>query len=82
VIPKLIHPLLVLIATATDRELAHALQFLKVENRTLRDRLPKTIRVTPQERRQLLKFGVPLGPAIKDLITIVTPRTFRRWAAS
>ncbi|QDU39645.1 Integrase core domain protein [Maioricimonas rarisocia] len=81
-IPRLIHRLLVLIATATDRELAQALQYLKVENRILRDRLPKAIRVTPAERRQLLRFGTPLGTAISDLITIVTPRTFRRWVTA
>ena len=78
-ISKLIHRLPVLIATATDRELAQALQYLKVENRLLRERLPKSIRVTPTERRELLKFGTPLGTAINDIITIVTPRTFRRW---
>ena len=54
-------------------------QYLKEENRILRDRIPGPIRVTPQERRRLLKFGRSLGPAMKELITIVTPRTFARW---
>lgn len=76
---KLIHPLLMLIAGATDRALARHLQYLKEENRILRGRLPKHIRVTDRERRRLLRFGKPLGSAIKDLITIVTPRTFARW---
>jgi putative transposase len=43
--------------------------------------LPKRISVTPEERRRLLKFGIPVGPAIKDLITIVSPRTFARWVS-
>ena len=41
--------------------------------------LPKRITVTPAERAKLLKLGVRLGSAIKDLITIVHPRTFARW---
>src|SRR5258708_40042925 len=70
-----------LIATATDKTLARYLQYLKAENEVLRAKLPKRISVTPEERRRLLKFGKPLGPAIKDLITIVSPRTFVRWVS-
>lgn len=54
-------------------------QFLKVENEVLRDRLPEHIIVTPKERRRLIRFGKPLGSAIKDVITIVSPATFLRW---
>ena len=56
-------------------------EFLKVENRILRDKLPKRITVTKQERTRLIKLGKGLGSAIKDLITIVSPRTFARWMA-
>lgn len=76
---RLFQPLLVYLSVATDRELARQIQFLKEENRILRDRLPKRITVTPQERRRLLKYGRGLGKAIRELITIVTPRTFARW---
>jgi putative transposase len=76
---SLVQSFLLLIARSTDRELARYLEFLKAENRILRGRLPKHIIVTPRERQRLLRFGRPLGPAIKDLITIVTPRTFLRW---
>jgi len=68
-----------MLATATDRELARQIQYLKVENRLLRDRLPRRINVTAQERQRLLKYGKPLGKAIRALITIVSPRTFARW---
>ena len=47
---NLFHPLLTLIATATDRPLAHHLEYLKEENRILRARIPKRIRTTPEER--------------------------------
>ncbi len=75
----LMHPLLVLIANATESELAKYVEFLKVENQILRERLPKKIDTTEAERDKLLKVGRPLGPKIKGLISIVTPRTFLRW---
>ncbi|MCA9106834.1 MAG: hypothetical protein KDA83_15535, partial [Planctomycetales bacterium] len=31
------------------------------------------------ERERLLKFGLPLGKAIEEVITIVAPATFYRW---
>lgn len=73
---------LLVLASATDRELARQVQFLKVENQILRGRLPKRITVTPQERQRLIKYGRPLGTAIKELISIVSPRTFLRWLSA
>lgn len=67
---------LLILAGATDKELAKQVQYLREENRILRDRLPKRIQVTPQERSRLLKFGREVGSAIKSLIIIVTPQTF------
>jgi putative transposase len=75
----LFHSFLMLIAKATDRELARYLEFLKFENRILRAKLPRRLEVTPRERQRLIKYGKPLGTAIQDLITIVTLRTFARW---
>jgi putative transposase len=75
----LYHSFLELLATATDQALARYIQYLKEENQILRAKLPKRLTVTAQERRRLVKFGKPLGAAIKDLITIVSPRTFARW---
>ncbi|WP_029630871.1 helix-turn-helix domain-containing protein [Zavarzinella formosa] len=77
---KLYQSLLALIAGMTDRELAKIMQYLKAENRILCDRLPERILVTPKEKRKLLRFGKPLGGMIRQLITIVSPRTFLRWA--
>ncbi len=64
---------------ATDRERARHIQYLKAENRILRDKLPKRLTITARERQRLLKYGKPLGKALRDLITIVSPRTFARW---
>ncbi len=74
----LLQPLL-LLASATDKELARQVQYLKEENRILRGKLPKRITVTPRERHRLVKFGRAVGSAIGELITIVSPRTFARW---
>lgn len=79
---RFISPLLFLIASATQDQLAKQIQYLKAENEVLRARLPRHIRTTPTERVKLLKFGKPLGASIKDVISIVTPRTFARWVAA
>ncbi|HJZ57698.1 MAG TPA: hypothetical protein VKE74_22210 [Gemmataceae bacterium] len=50
-----------LLASATDRELARVVEYLKAENRILRDRLPARITVTPRERTRLVEQGVQLA---------------------
>jgi len=77
----MLQPFLLLLARTTDHELARQLQFLRLENEMLRRRLPGRISVTAGERRLLIKFGKPLGKALKDLLSIVSPRTFARWLA-
>jgi putative transposase len=73
------HSLMLVLTRVTKRDLARQVQFLKVENEILRSRLGKRVTVTVRERNRLLKFGKPLGSAIRELITIVSPRTFSRW---
>lgn len=73
------HPLLALIASVTDRELARYVEFLKEENKILRSRVPGQIHTKPHERERLLKLGKPLGRAIEELLTIISPSTFYRW---
>jgi len=75
----LFHPLLALIASATDRQLAKYIQYLNEENKILRARIPGQIHTTRSERKRLLKFGKPIGRAIEELFTIVSPSTFYRW---
>lgn len=76
---KIFHPLLALIASATDRELAKYVEYLKEENKILRARIPGQIHTTREERQRLLKYGKKVGRAIEELIGIVTPATFYRW---
>lgn len=75
----LFHRFFTVIAAATDRQLVKYIEYLKEENRILRARLPQEIHTRRDERARLLKFGRPVGQAIKELISIVTPQTFYRW---
>jgi len=78
---RFLHPLLMILARATEKELVQMVEYLKAENRILRGKLPKRIEVAPAERAKLLKLGLRLGAKIKEVITIVHPRTFARWAS-
>ena len=68
--PRIFHPLLALIASATDRELARYVEFLKEENKILRARIPGEIHTKPEERKRLIKYGKALGRAIEELISM------------
>ena len=76
---KIFHPLLAMIASATNNELAKYVEYLKEENKILRARIPGQIHTKPEERARLLKFGKVIGRAIEELMTIVSPSTFYRW---
>ena len=71
--------LLLLIAGATNRELARQVTYLKVENKILRGKLSGRVTVTAQERNRLVRFGAKLGKSLNQLVTIVHPDTLRRW---
>src|SRR5688572_24992438 len=72
---KLYTAMMMLLAKATDRELARMVSYLKGENRILRARLSEHINTTPRERERLLRFGRNLGQAIYSVVTIVSPGT-------
>ena len=72
--------LLMVLAGATQKELARHVRYLKVENQILRSELPKRITVTEQERNRLIRFAKNLGTkALRELASIVHPDTIRRW---
>ncbi|QDV25925.1 integrase core domain-containing protein [Aureliella helgolandensis] len=75
----IIHPLLALLASLSRQELARQVTYLKTENRILRSKLPHRISLSNQERRTLVKHGRQLGARIKELISIVSYSSFRRW---
>lgn len=78
---KIFHPLLSMIASASDSEMARYIEFLKEENKILRARVPGQIHTKPDERSRLVKLGKALGRAVEELITLVAPSTFYRVCA-
>jgi len=72
--------LLSLLGRITQENLTYQIEYLKVENEILRKRVGRSIRPTPIERKKLVKFGAPLGKDLKNIITIVTYKTFLLWA--
>jgi putative transposase len=76
---KFYHSLLLLIAGATEKQLARQIQNLKAKNLILRSKLPERIIISRRERRTLMKFGRHLGKAIQEVVSIVHPSTFLRW---
>jgi putative transposase len=75
----IVHPLLTLLASLTRQELAQQVAYLKAENAILRSKLPDRITLSNQERRRLVRHGKKLGPRIRELVSIVSYSTFRRW---
>ncbi len=78
----IIHPLLTLLASVTRQQLLQKIAYLLAENRILRSKLPDRISLSNQERLKLVRAGKKLGPRIKDLISIVSYSTFRKWVRS
>jgi ABC-type phosphonate transport system ATPase subunit len=58
---RLIHPLRMLIARVTEKELVQIVEYLKSENRIVRSKLPRLIEVTPAEQAKLIKIRHGLG---------------------
>jgi len=78
---KLYCAFLMRLAQFTENELAKVVQFQKEELAILRQRVPGRLRLTAQQRQRLVKYGKPLGKKLNEVITIVSPRTFARWAS-
>ena len=72
------HALLLLIAGATQKDLAAQVRYLKIELEIARSKLPQRVTFTAQERNRLVKFGAKLGRALDKLVTTVHPETLRR----
>jgi putative transposase len=72
--------LLLVIAGATQGELARQIKYLKVENEILRGKLPKRIPITPKEKHRLVRFAQKLGgKVVRQLTSIVAPDTLLKW---
>ncbi len=75
------HFILAVLAGWVHREQIKAIEYLKAENRALREKLGnKRLRFTDEQRRRLAVKGHALGrKALRELDPIVTPDTILRW---
>jgi putative transposase len=73
--------LLMFFAGWVHRGQLDVIDYLKEENRVLREQLgDQRLRFTDDQRRRLAAKGRPLGlPRLKELASIVTPETLLRW---
>ena len=71
--------LLFMLGKMTHSDLVRKIEYLKAENRILRSRLPKKMRLKTHEQDQIIKYGLPLGASIKEVLTITSYQAFRRW---
>jgi putative transposase len=77
---RIFQPLLFMLARCTRNELIRQIEFLKVENEILRDRLNKQyLKIRPAERARLLELGKAIGPSLRQIMSIVNYPTFVRW---
>lgn len=67
------------LAQSRSSDLHRQVQFLKAENGVLRSGIKDPIRTSRAERDRLIKLGTSLRPAIKEIISIVKPKTFAKW---
>lgn len=74
-----VEPLYLRLMQATHADLARQVEYLRAENRVLRSKVEGVVRLTPAERRYLIELGRRVGPALRDLISVVHYDTFRRW---
>jgi putative transposase len=72
--------LLLVLAGASNKELARQVKYLKVENEILRSKLGKRVVVTPSERTRLIRFASKIATKVlSHIVSIVHPETVIRW---
>lgn len=77
---RLFAPLFVLLARCTRNELARQVQYLKVGNSILREKIDGPVWQTDQERARLLKYAQHIpGNVLQYLVSIVHYKTVQRW---
>ena len=73
-------PLFFLFVRANEEQLRRHILFLKTELELTRSHVPKSrIFLTNEERQRLLELGDGIGPDVLKIVSIVHPRTYRRW---
>jgi putative transposase len=75
-----VQPLIAGIHRLFSRDLALENDFLRAENRVLRELIPdKRPKLTDRHRRLLIKYGMQIKDRLRDIISIVKPETLLAW---
>ncbi|MEM8865687.1 MAG: integrase, partial [Planctomycetota bacterium] len=78
--PPWFSPLFFLFARSSEEQLRRQILFLKAELEMTRARVPQSrIFLKDEERQRLLELGDGISSDVLKLVSIVHPRTYRRW---
>lgn len=78
--PHWFSPLIFLFARSSEDQLRGQILFLKAENEMTRARVRQSrVFLKDDERQWLLELGDGIGADALKLVSIVPPRTYRRW---
>jgi len=73
-------PVIATVARLLCREVTLQKEYLHLENRMLRDKLPGRLHFTDQERRSLAEAALAMGRSLmQEVVTIVKPETILAW---
>ena len=73
-------PVIATIARLLCRELTLQNEYLRLENKILKSRLPRRIRFTDDERRSLVDAALAMGRKLMEtVVKIVRPTTILAW---
>ncbi len=72
-------PKMLALGRSDHDQLIAQIQYLTIENKILRSKLPKRVSLTPKERQRLIRFGKAVGDELRHLISIVQFSTFQKW---
>ncbi len=73
-------PVIATVARLLCRELTLQNEYLLLENRTLKSKVPGRLRFTDEERRSLTEAALAMGRSLmKEVVSIVKPETILAW---
>jgi len=73
-------PVIATVARLLCRELTLQNEYLQLENRVLKEKVPGRIRFTDEERRSLAEAALAMGRSLmKEVVSIVKPETILAW---
>jgi putative transposase len=73
-------PVIATVARLLCRELTLQNEYLRLENRTLKEKVPGRIRFTDEERRSLAEAALAMGRSLmKEVVSIVQPEAILAW---